>query len=160
MALSQADKNDVAAIVSTLLKSAGGAATGGVRDAFFISVESTIAPGATDTQRVTLDVDADFLIVTALGDARDNAAKSTKIADPGIMVSLAQSQSGRQLQNIPVQWNNIVGTAQMNAPWPAPKHMVAGSTLSVTQTSIVPGGGLTLIGRITFWGFKIFGAGS
>jgi hypothetical protein len=156
MALSKDDIQNIAAVVAATMKG-GGNGKGGTRDAFFISVESTIAPGASDIQRVTLDVDADFLIVTAVGDARDNANKATKVADPGIMVSLSQSQSGRSLQNIPIQWNNLLGTAQLNAPWPAPKHMAAGTTLSVTQTSIVPGGGLTLIGRITFWGFKIFG---
>lgn len=152
--LSPKDLNNIAAAIGARL--AGSAGRPGTRDAFFISVESTLAPLATDTQRVTLDVDADYLIVTATGDARDNALPSTIVANPGIMVSLSQSQSGRLLQNIPVIWNNLLGTAQLNAPWPAPKHLSAGTTLSVTQTSIVPGGGLTLRARITFWGFKIF----
>jgi hypothetical protein len=128
-----------------------------IRDAFFISVESTLAPLATDVQRVTLDVDADFLIITAVGDVRDNANPATLVANPGIMVSLAQSQSGRQLQNIPIQWNNLLGTAQFNAPWPAPKQLAGGTTISVTQTSLVPLAGMTLRSRITFWGYKVFG---
>ena len=65
MALSKQDIENIAAALQS--RGGNGAKSGGVRDAFFISVESTIAPGASDTQRVTLDVDADFLIVTAVG---------------------------------------------------------------------------------------------
>lgn len=151
--ISQKDLNNIAAAIGARL--AGSAGPGGTRDAFFISVESTLAPLASDTQRVTLDVDADFLIVTAVGDVRDNANPATRVVDPAIMVALSQSQSGRQLQNIPTQWNNLIGTASLNAPWPAPKHLAAGTTLSVTQTSLVPAA-MTLRSRICFWGFKIF----
>ena len=126
-----------------------------IRDAFFVAVESTLAQGATDTQRFTLDIDADYMITHAVGDVRDNAAGQTKITDPAIMVSLAQSQSGRQLQNIPIHWNNLIGTAQLPAEWPAPKHLNGGTTLSVTQTNN-SGAATVLKSRITFWGYKIF----
>lgn len=152
---SKKDINAIAAALGSRL--AGNAGPGGTRDAFFISVESVLAPLATDTQRVTLDVDADFLILTATGDVRDNAAPQTLIANPPIMISFSQSQSGRQLQNIPIQWNCLIGTASLNAPWPAPKHLGAGTTLSVSMTSLFPAA-TTMKARITFWGYKIFAA--
>jgi hypothetical protein len=149
-------KKDINAIAAALgAKLAGSAGPAGTRDAFFISVESVLAPLASDTQRVTLDVDADYLIITAVGDVRDNAAPQTRIVDPPIMITLSQSQSGRQLQNIAVQWNNLIGTASLNAPWPAPKHLAAGTTLSITQTSLFPAA-TTMKSRITLWGYKIF----
>lgn len=129
-----------------------------IRDAFFVTIQSgVIAPAASDIQRFTLDVDADFLITSAVEDVRDNAIPATRVADPNILVSIAQSQSGRTLQNIALPITNLCGKAGVNVPeWPAPKYLSGGTTVTITQTSLLPGGGISYISRITFWGFKVF----
>lgn len=130
---------------------------GRTRDAFFITMESTIAFGATDIQRFTMDNDADYLIVTAVGDVRDNTAPQTRMTDPAISVLIAQSQSGRAIMNIATHWANLFGTAQLHYNFPAPKFLAGGTTISLTLTNLLTAG-TTYRARVTFWGYKLFAA--
>lgn len=154
-----ADQNAILnQVVGTLINRLRGN-TDRPRDAFFISFESTIAPAASDKQVFTMDNDADYLIVTAVGDVRDNAAPQTRMADAAISVLISQSQSGRQMMNIATHFANLFGTAQLHSDWPAPKYLAGGTTIAITQTNLLAAG-TTYRSRITLWGYKLFSAGA
>lgn len=127
---------------------------GKAKDFFTYSVEFlALAAAGTGTDRFTTQADSGFLIVAAVGSARTTAAGVPSVADRPALLSFRDSGSGRQLQDTPFDFDNLVGTAQLPSVWPAPKFLNPQSTFTVDITSLAA---VALSFRINFLGFKIF----
>lgn len=126
---------------------------GRTRDVFFITMDSTLGVSGSDTQRFTIDTDADVLLTHLTYDVRDGAATATIITDPNISVIITLSSSGRQLMNAGTPLTNLGGNGRQVSKWAAPKFLDAGTTFSVALTNNVAA---AMRAKLTFHGFKLF----
>lgn len=126
-----------------------------IKDFFIYGVEFIpIVHATTLTQPVTIQNDSDFLIMGGVYVETTTDNVTTFFNPSPLMVTIADSGSGRQLMNIPVHINNLFGTAQLPAIWPFPKIIPAGATLNTTLTNQDTANDRNV--RIAYWGFKIF----
>jgi hypothetical protein len=124
------------------------------KDLFFYSANFLpLAAGLAQTQNINVQADSDYLVVAINGTATDTAAPPVLNANPGCLIELFDVAAGRQFQNQPQHYLNVVGTAQNPGWMPFPKYVRASSTVQVTLTSLIT---TNLNVRVTLMGFKIF----
>ncbi|MBT9174235.1 MAG: hypothetical protein DDT21_02647 [Syntrophomonadaceae bacterium] len=129
-----------------------------IRDFFIYSTgRFSIAPGATVTQNIAIQADADFEILqlTYASDIAGGANTNNVFSVPNVSILLIDSGSGRQLSNIPIPLQGFFATARDPFIMPLVRRLSARSTLTVTITSFeaVNTNNLTL----NFIGAKVFG---
>lgn len=125
-------------------------------DAFFFNVDflSIAAAGGTDTQTFVVPQNSDYLIVGATATVSDPAAEETTRPTSSLTIAMTDSGSGRELQNRPAGFGNLVGTGQRPAVWPHPKYLDRSSEFS---TVIVNNDTVNAIRvRLSYIGFKAF----
>jgi len=112
------------------------------------------------TQNITIQNDADFVLVAARARVSDPAAVGTTFADPPINVQVSNTGT-QQLQNQPVPMATLfaMGTAPGGASGnsgelPAPYVFKAGSTLGTTLVS--RDAALTYDVSVTYIGVKFY----
>lgn len=112
---------------------------------------ATFVVGATLTANVNINNDADFIIryssVTAY------SAPGVFVPGPDVTVSLFDTGSGRNWQDVPQHIANVLGTGQLPFIWPEPAKIAGGSVLQVTATNLGPAG---MLMYITFSGLKCY----
>lgn len=114
---------------------------------------TALAVGATTTVTFTVQQDSSFLICALAGQVRNNATNAA-LANPAVTVAILDSGSGRQFQNRPQAWDNLVGTGQLPSYLPYPKIVAPSSDVSVTYANFDPA--IVQDIRLSFLGFKIF----
>lgn len=124
------------------------------KDLFFYSANFLpITAGQVQSQNISIQSDSDFLVVAINGTVTDIAAPPVLVAAPALLIELTDVSAGRQFQNQPQHYQNIVGTAQNPGWMPFPKYLRANSTVTITLTSLF---NASLNARVTLMGFKIF----
>lgn len=114
---------------------------------------ATLGIGATVTVVQTISADSDFAVYQISGAAYSAAA--TNVPAPNIVVTIIDQGSGRALQNNPVPWINVVGTAQLPFVLPEAKIFNGNGSIAITLTNL-SGVAFTPNLSITLTGVKIF----
>lgn len=129
------------------------------RDVFFFGVDflSIPAVGGTETQTFTVPSDSDYLIIGATATVNLPAAEETTGPTSALTIAMVDTGSGRQLQNRPMGFGNVVGTGQLPAYWPFPKFVDRAAEFSTTLVNNDTAVALRV--RFTYVGFKIFSQG-
>jgi len=130
---------------------------GRVKDFFGYATGANFLPLAaatTATDTIQVNTDADFLVVLAVGRARDPADPATIFADPPITVLVTTDGSGRNLFNRAIDWSTFFGDAELPGLLPYPKVISGGSQLSTQLTNLDAAQDFDV--RITYLGLKIF----
>ena len=112
---------------------------------------TAVAAAGVGVDSFTTQTDSGFLIVAVNGSARTAAGAS--VADRPALISWTDDGSGRQLQDTPVDFDNLIGTAQLPSIWPAPKFLAPASVFRGNLTSLAA---VILTFRVSYIGFKIF----
>lgn len=129
---------------------------GNPRDFFAYSPTdfANIAVGTAQTQSFTVQNDSDFLIVALAGEEIDPADEGVALPTSPLTIAIQDGGSGRNLQNRPQAYANLVGTGQLPAYMPYPKFIDRASEVSVTIANNDPTQAYRV--RLSFLGFKIF----
>lgn len=127
------------------------------RDFFVYSlVYASLAPGAANTQNLSIQADSDFIVQKmAFGANLAGASQtdSTRII-PLATLLIVDSGSGRQLMNIAVDFSSIFGTGQLPFILPQPKIFLAQTNIAVTLTNVSAAETYNI--RLSFIGLKGF----
>jgi hypothetical protein len=97
-----------------------------------------LASGATATDLISIQADADFKIMAATFQVNNNGAVLTSATapnQPNVSVLLTDTGNGRNLMDQAIPIPCLFGTGQLPFIWPVPKLMSARSTLQVQATS-------------------------
>ena len=109
-----------------------------VQDDFIYGVNvASLAAAASVTQNISIEADSNFLVVKASYFASIAGAAvtdSTRVI-PLVSVSITDSGSGRNLQNIPIQISSLAGNDGLPMVWAIPREFKASSNISVTFTN-------------------------
>lgn len=126
------------------------------RDFFIYSTPdfTSLAAGASASETFTVQNDSDFLIVALNGTAVDPADETSVFTTPALTVSLRDSGSGREFQNRPQHWRNVMGEAELPSFLPYPKFIDRASDVSLTLSNLSAAQAYRV--RVAFMGFKIF----
>lgn len=126
------------------------------RDFFVYGVDFlSIAAGATATQTFTVQNDSDFLIVAATAAVVDPADEGTDFVNrAALTIAMTDGGAGRNLQNRPQAFSNLVGTGQLPCYWPFPKFVDRASDFTTTIANNDPTDSARV--RLSYLGFKIF----
>jgi len=111
-----------------------------------------LTASATQTTNISIQNDADFLILYGVGTVTDTTEASRLTYVPQL-VQFRDSGSGRELFDQATHYHNIYGTAEEPAYWSFPKLLRAGSTFSVTHQNLEATDRRV---RTAFFGFKVF----
>lgn len=112
-----------------------------------------LAANSTATESIQIQADSSYLMMAVSGTARDPAAVATVFDPPAVTVQFDSSGSGRLLQNRAVDWDNIVGSAELPYLLSFPKWLDANSTLDAQLSNL---GAQAYDIRLTLHGFKLF----
>lgn len=128
---------------------------GAPRDFFVFGMDFlSIAAGGSETRTFTVPSDSDFLIVSLAGEEVDPADEGAALPASPLTIAITDSGSGRQLQNRPQAYANLVGTGQLPAFMPYPKFIDRSSEVSATIDNNDPTAAYRV--RLSFIGFKVF----
>lgn len=116
---------------------------------------ASIAAGATASSSFTTQNDSDFLAVALAGTEVDPAAEQTPLPPEPLVIEIQDGGSGRNWQNRPQAYGNVVGTGQLPAYMPYPKFVDRNSEVTVTIANNDAGGQAYRV-RVSILGFKIF----
>lgn len=124
------------------------------QDIYFSVVEFMALPALKSAnQYVSVDQDADLIIVGGARVVTDAATDLVAPALPPILITLRMVTSARDLMPSAAHIETLFGTAQFPATWPRPKVIRAGSQMRVTASNL----SATIYNvRLTFYGFKVF----
>jgi hypothetical protein len=123
-----------------------------VREQFWYNaVYNTIAAGATSTQAISIQADADFVVRKQTRDVRLSDGV-TPYTTPSATVTIVDTGSNRQMSDIAVHIENCFGSAQFPYILPQEKRFSANCVVNVTMTSLETV--TTMIARLCFHGYK------
>jgi hypothetical protein len=126
---------------------------GRAMDPFIYNCEILAIPASSSsTGTVSINNDADFLIVSIVGVVTD-ANNANPLTNVPATVLITDNGSGRAISNIPTAYNNAIGTTLMPYYLDYPKYLARSTTLSVQYNSLEA---VIRNVRIAFRGFKIF----
>jgi hypothetical protein len=126
-------------------------------ESFDYTVEFTLAAllaGATITNPINIQNDSDFVV--RQGQYTVWSAATVFVVNPDINISLFDTGSGRNWQDVPLPILNKFGTAQLPFLWPEPKLVKGGSVIQITATNRHA---IALQAYLTLSGFKVFSKG-
>lgn len=112
-----------------------------------------IANGATVQVTTAVQNDSDFLLFQANAAVDDTAGSAIDPAVTLATVQIRDAASSRNLQDNPMGFSTIFGTAQLPGFLAIPKFFRAGGTIATTLTN---NHGANLNVRITYLGMKLF----
>lgn len=121
-----------------------------------------LAGGATNTQNVSIQNDADFVVVAAVGRVSDPAAETTVIADPAITVQIRDTSSGANWQNAATPFGGIFsvtglaagGAAGLAGTFPFLRIVKSGGAIATTFANLLPGTDRNV--RYAYRGYKVY----
>lgn len=115
-----------------------------------------VAPGGQISLSVNIMQDSAFEWLYTTGSAWNNATQTgASIANPNILVQIADQTTSRNLFSAPMPWSACVGTAQQPFILPIPRRFMAKTTFIVTLINFDPG--ITYFApNIALCGRKIF----
>lgn len=103
------------------------------------------------TVAVTVNNDSDFVLRYITG--ASYSAANVPVIDPDYIVTITDSSAARGLQDNPVHWRTIVGSAERPYLLPFPKLFKGGSTIVIAITN---NQALASLVNISFAGGKVF----
>lgn len=111
------------------------------------------------TTNFLVQADSGFVIVKTMGVITTDAnVFVTNLTDTPkfspFTVIWTDSGSGRDLMNVRIAWDNVIGTGQRPYYWPKPKVLDPNSTLTGRYLNL---SGTDRNLRVAFGGFKVFG---
>lgn len=110
---------------------------------------ATFLAGATLTVNIQINNDADFLVRYTT--FRAYTAAGVLAPDPDYLLSLFDTGSGLNLQDVGVHISNCSGNGQWPYVWPEPYRLPAGTTLACALQNNAP----TAAAYLSFQGYKI-----
>jgi len=113
-----------------------------------------IAASSSASGSITINNDADFLIVSICGVVTD-ATNATLLTYVPATILITDNGSGRAIASAATPYNNLVGTAQYPGYLDYPKYLARSTSLSVQWNSLEA---VIRNARLSFKGFKIFSA--
>lgn len=119
---------------------------------FYNAIFNPLGAGATANVGVPITNDSDF-ILDALN-LVSYSAVGILVPNPDYQIAIADTGSGRNLQDQPVHVANITGTGQLSFILPEPKLFKGSATILVTlvnNTAVAAKVDVTLIGRKIFY---------
>lgn len=126
---------------------------GNAKDFFTYGIDYLpLAASATLRGSFQVQNDSDFYILYATGTSRDTTTQALE-TDRAFTADLFTSGSGRLLNNRPVDFNNMFGTAQLPCFFPYPKLLERASEFTCTLANLTATARNV---RINFVGFKVF----
>lgn len=98
---------------------------------------TAIASGASQTQFINIEADADFVIekMAYFADIAGGVQTDSTRVIPIANIALNDSGSGRNLQNQPIALSSIAGQGDLPFVLPLPRIFKANSTISLTLTN-------------------------
>lgn len=102
----------------------------------------TVAPNATVTQRIEIDMDAHFLV-----------QKITGIRTGDALININEGARGKEWSNIPVHIDNMVGNGSFPNILPANRFVIRGSVLTVNIQNLM---GINNLIEINIAGVKLY----
>jgi len=120
-----------------------------------------LGSGARNTQNVSIQNDADFVVVSAVGRVSDPANEATVFADPAVTVEIRDTSSGANWQNQPVPFGGVFsvtglaagGAAGLGGMYPFFRVVKAGGSIATTFANLVAADRNV---RYAFRGFKVY----
>lgn len=129
---------------------------GAPKDLFFYRVDilGVTAAGGVGQGAFTVQSDSDFEVCFINAAVTDPAAPETAVTMNGLLVTLEDSGSGRQLQNGVIPLASIAGNGTLPGYVPWPKFLDRASQFSVNLTNNQTAQAVDV--RLLFGGFKVF----
>lgn len=127
------------------------------RDFFVYEVETeAIATGATTTDSIQIQSDADFIWqkATYQADLAGVAQTDASRVIPNVLIQITDSGSNRQLFFNPVPIQNVFGTGRVPFILPNPRLFIKTSTITIEFTSFEVAATPTV--RLSFIGYKFY----
>lgn len=121
-----------------------------------------LAAGARNTQNVSIQNDADFVVVSAVARVSDPADETTVFPDPAVTVEIRDTSSGANWQNQPTPFGGVFsvtgtaagGAAGLAGTYPFFRVVKAGGSIASTFANLL--GAQALNVRYAFRGFKVY----
>ena len=129
---------------------------GAPKDLFFyrIDILNVAAAGGVGQGAFTVQSDSDFEVCYLSATVTDPAAPETGVTFNGILFTMEDSASGRQLQNGALPLASVVGNGTLPGYVPWPKFLDRASQFSVSVTNNQTAQAVDI--RLVFAGFKVF----
>lgn len=112
---------------------------------------NTLTGAETETQNIPLNNDSAFLLRALTGTAYSSA--NTPLVDPDVRIQIMDTSTGRNWQNNPIHWSNMIGDARRPYYLPEPKLIPGGGNIAITLENI---GGVAALIDISLIGYKVF----
>jgi hypothetical protein len=104
---------------------------------------------------IQIQADSDFVVRKSMVMAF--SAPGVPIPNPDFLISMYDTGSGKNWQDVPFTVNNSMGTAQLPFLWPEPQRVSANSTINVTLTNNLA---IAALAYVTLSGMKVYQTGS
>jgi len=123
----------------------------------YVADFGTITTGTTKTANVNIETDAEFIVdkITYFGTVGGAAQTKESRVVPLVEISLNDTGSGRNLQNLPVPLDCMAGTAELPFVLPVPRKFKPNATITVTATNISAATDYDNL-KVVFSGYKKF----
>lgn len=129
---------------------------GAPKDLFWYRVDilGVAAAGGTGTGSFTVQSDSDFEFCYLTASVTVPGTPETGVTMNGLLITMEDTGSGRQLQNGQLALANVAGTGQLPGYNPWPKFLDRASQFSVSLTNNQTAQPVDV--RLAFGGFKVF----
>lgn len=126
----------------------------------YVADFGSLAAGATQTEIINIETDADFIIekIAYSADLAGAVQTANSRVLPLVDITLNDSGSGRNLQDKPVPLASMAGDGQLPYVLPVPRKLRANSNLNVSAENISNATQYDHL-RVLFIGYKRFNIG-
>ena len=118
-----------------------------------------LSAGARNTQNISIQNDADFVVFSAFGRVSDPADETTVVSDPAITVEIRDTSSGANWHNAPQAFGGVFsvtglaagGAAGLSGVYPFSRIVKAGGSIATTFANL-----LGATDRNVRYGYRVF----